>query len=190
MSNNNTSRLRASCERCRGISNYSIGDALFFSHLFRAFLTSLLGSAISNLGTLTALLALSCFLTLNRIYSAIFRYLKGSLVRVPNNITSPDGLADFRSYRGLRLDQLHLIYFRSEGELIKNVVSMLLESLGAAEDCLDLPPGIRVTNAVRKPMSEGRNLRSLGFNDEDGNSQTHDSSSTIKIRALNETVAS
>ncbi|KAF1846937.1 uncharacterized protein K460DRAFT_425545 [Cucurbitaria berberidis CBS 394.84] len=127
------------------ISDYPIGDALFFSHSFRTILSpsnkSRQGSTISALGTPTVLLVLSCFMTLNRIYSVIFRHLAESLSRGPTTThKSLNGSAEFRSYRGLRLNQLHQVSLCSQGELVKNAVSMLLESLGSAEDLLDLPP--------------------------------------------------
>jgi len=65
------------------LQNYPIGDALFFSHRFYAILVdhSHLPStdSTSQLSTPTMLLALSCFMTLTRIYSAIFGHLHEQL---------------------------------------------------------------------------------------------------------------
>ena len=144
------------------VVQYPVGDALSFSCEFCRILSSnskpRQRDTISNLETPTILVVLSCFMTLNRIYSAIFRHWTESLSRVFTNNKTSNDYTNSRSYRGLRLNQLHQVCPRSEVRLIKNAVSMLLESLGSAEDMLDLPSDVRVTNDSRKKSQRGQSL--------------------------------
>jgi hypothetical protein len=162
MSSYDRQMSRMSVEGIPEIAHYPVGDALSFSREFCTILSSnskpRQRATISNLDTPTILVVLSCFMTLNRIYSAIFRHLMESLSRVSTTHTTSKGSADFRSYRGLRLNQLHRVCPRSEGRLIKNAVSMLLESLGSAEDILDLPSDVRVTSVSKRKSQRVQDL--------------------------------
>jgi hypothetical protein len=162
MSSYDKQMSRMAVEGIPEIAHYPVGDALSFSHEFCTILSSNSKSrqrpTISTLDTPTILVVLSCFMTLNRIYSAIFKHLMESLSRVSTTHTTSKGSADFRSYRGLRLNQLHRVCPRSEGRLIKNAVSMLLESLGSAEDVLDLPSDVKVTNASKRKSQRGQDF--------------------------------
>ncbi|KAL9127161.1 MAG: hypothetical protein Q9217_003914 [Psora testacea] len=138
------------------LHNYPIGDALFFSHHFYAILSDYshlpsAGSA-SPLSTPTMLLALSCFMTLTRIYSPIFGHLHEQLSRMleahsaheSRSCAYPSMGADIHSYRGLRLSQLQPICLCAGWDPTKKAVSMLLSSLGGAEVWLGLPPDVRI----------------------------------------------
>ncbi|KAK3175903.1 hypothetical protein OEA41_007225 [Lepraria neglecta] len=138
------------------LHNYPIGDALFFSHRFYAILSdySHLPStdSTSQLSTPTMLLALSCFMTLTRIYSPIFGHLHEQLSRMleahsaheSRSCAYPSMGADIHSYRGLRLSQLQPICLCAGWDPTKKAVSMLLSSLGGAEGWLGLPPDVRI----------------------------------------------
>ena len=138
------------------LHNYPIGDALFFSHRFYAILSdySHLPStdSTSQLSTPTMLLALSCFMTLTRIYSPIFGHLHEQLSRTleahsaheSRSCAYPSMGADIHSYRGLRLSQLQPICLCAGWDPTKKAVSMLLSSLGGAEGWLGLPPDVRI----------------------------------------------
>ncbi|KAF2755474.1 hypothetical protein EJ05DRAFT_502933 [Pseudovirgaria hyperparasitica] len=152
---------------------YPVGDALYFSQLFRSILlpTGILSqeSAISALSTPTILLVLSCFVTLYRIYTFIFRHFVTSLSQDPSLNQPLNRLAETRSYRGLRLAQLHKVCFCSHGELIKSAALLLLESLGETEDLLEIPVDARATtvrggsstaspNSTRGTQNSGESL--------------------------------
>lgn len=136
--------------------DYPIGDALFFSHRFDAILLdySHLPStdSTSQLSTPIMLLALSCFMTLTRIYLPIFRHLHERLSRMlearsaheSRSCAYPSTDADVHSYRGLRLSQLQPICLCAGWDPTKKAVSMLLSSLNSAEGWLGLPPDIRI----------------------------------------------
>ena len=138
------------------LHNYPIGDALFFSHRFSAILSDYNHlpptDSTSQLNTPTMLLALSCFMTLTRIYSPIFAYLHEQLSRMleahsaheQRNSAYPSMGADIHSYRGLRLSELQPICLCANWDPTKKAVSMLLSSLGGAEGWLGLPPDVRI----------------------------------------------
>lgn len=138
------------------LHNYPIGDALFFSHRFYTILSDYshlpCSDSTSQLSTPTMLLALSCFITLIRVYTLIFQYLLGQLSQVleahsaheSTSCAYPSMGADIHSYRGLRLSQLQPICLCSGWDPTKKAVSMLLSSLGGAEGWLGLPPDARI----------------------------------------------
>ena len=138
------------------LHNYPIGDALFFSHRFNAILSDYNHlpptDPTSQLSTPTMLLALSCFMTLTRIYSPIFGYLHEQLsgmleahsAHESKNCAYPSMGADIHSYRGLRLSQLQPICLCASWDPTKKAVSMLLGSLSSAEGWLGLPPDVRI----------------------------------------------
>ena len=142
-----------------GLDDYPIGDALFFSHRFCAILSdySHLPStdSTSRLGTPTMLLALSCFMTLSKIYSQIFGHLQEQLSRLPEAHSAHESRtceyqnkgAGIHSYRGLQLRQLEPICLCTGWDPTKKAVSMLLSSLGGAEEYLGLPLAIRIMSA-------------------------------------------
>lgn len=158
------------------LHNYPIGDALFFSHRFHAILSDYNHlpptDSISHLSTPTMLLALSCFMTLTRIYSPIFgdlhEQLSGMLeahsAHESKNCAYPSMGADIHSYRGLRLSQLQLICLCASWDPTKKAVSMLLTSLGGAEGWLGLPPDVRIM-AISDTEAQGEQtsrLRGIG----------------------------
>lgn len=138
------------------LHDYPVGDALFFSHRFYAILSdySHLPStdSTSRLSTPTMLLALSCFMTLTRIYLPIFAHLQEQLPRMQEahsahqsrSCAYPSTGADIHSYRGLRLSQMQPICLCTGWDPTKKAVSMLLSSLGSAEEWLGLPPDVRI----------------------------------------------
>ncbi|KAI1117991.1 hypothetical protein F5Y14DRAFT_400730 [Nemania sp. NC0429] len=176
--------------------NYPIGEALFLSQRFHAVLsecshrlasqntesasccssssstTSSASSSVSspslpfeqNLPVM--LLALSCYLTLIRVYWSIFENMYGQLSQIsdayfasdgsPTTVgtatacaTNPNVLAtDMNAYRGLRLSQLQP--FNTEWDLArrtKKAVALLLSLLGHVEKALGLPQDVRVVTA-------------------------------------------
>ena len=154
------------------LHNYPIGDALFFSHRFYAILSEYNHlDSTSQLSTPTMLLALSCFMTLIRIYSPIFRYLHEQLsgmleahsAHESKNCAYPSMGADIHSYRGLRLSQLQPICLCASWDPTKKAVSMLLSSLGGAEGWLGLPPDVRVM-AVSGTEAQGEQTSRLEGN--------------------------
>ncbi|KAL8818575.1 MAG: hypothetical protein Q9223_002818 [Gallowayella weberi] len=136
--------------------NYPIGDAIFLSHRFHAILSNSshlhATDAASQWGTPTMLLALSCFITLTRVFSAVFGHLLEQLSRVLEvhtapkckNSTFPLTGTDIDSYRGLRLRELQPVCICTGWDPTKKAVSMLLSSLGGAEGWLDLPSDVRI----------------------------------------------
>ncbi|KAL8790925.1 MAG: hypothetical protein Q9213_000350 [Squamulea squamosa] len=138
------------------LDNYPIGDAIFFSHRFHAILSDYGNlpsiEATSQLSTPTMLLALSCFMTLTRIYSPIFEHLHVQLSRTMKvhlahetwNLVPSSTVADIHSYRGLRLSQLQPICLCAAWNPTKKAVSMLLSSLVGAEGWLNLPPDVKI----------------------------------------------
>ena len=154
------------------LHNYPIGDALFFSHRFYTILSDnshlLSTESTSQLSTPTMLLALSCFMTLTRLYSSIFRYLHEQLSRMleahsgneSRNCAYPFMDADIHSYRGLRLSQLQPICLCAGWDPAKKAVSMLLSSLGAAEGWLGLPPDVRIM-AISGAKAQGEQASRL-----------------------------
>lgn len=137
--------------------NYPIGDVLFYSHRFYAILSASCHlrstSSTSHWSTPAMLLALSCFITLTRIYSAIFEYLREQLSRMLSTRSVPEcrssgsrlaAAAEIDSYRGLRLSELQPICLCTSWDPTKKAVSMLLSSLGGAEGLLDLPTDVRI----------------------------------------------
>jgi hypothetical protein len=171
MSSYDKQMSRMSVNEIPEVAHYPVGDALFFSRKFCTILSSNKKSrqrdTMSDLDTPTILVVLSCFMTLNRIYLAMFRHFMESLSQVSTTQKISKGSPDLRSYRGLRLNQLHRVCPRSEGRLIKNAVSILLESLGSAEDTLDLPSNVRVTNASRRNSQRGQSLTLERYNGEE-----------------------
>lgn len=138
------------------LHNYPIGDALFLSSRFYAILSECSqlspASAAAQLNTPTMLLALSCFMTLTRIYTLVFGHLYERLSRALE-AHSGQGTrkcghlavgADVQSYRGLRLSQLQPICLCAGWDPTKKAVSMLLSSLGGAEGWLRLPSDVRI----------------------------------------------
>ena len=154
------------------LHNYPIGDALFFSHRFYAILSDYShlppSNSTSQLSTPTMLLALSCFMTLTRIYSPIFGYLHEQLsgmleahsAHESKNCAYPSMGADIHSYRGLRLSQLQPICLCANWDPTKKAVSMLLSSLGGAEGWLGLPPDVRIM-AVSGTEAQGEQTSRL-----------------------------
>lgn len=138
------------------LHNYPIGDALFFSHRFYAILSDYshlpCTNSTSQLSTPTMLLALSCFMTLTRIYSPIFEHIHEQLSRMleahsaheSRSCAYPSMGSDIHSYRGLRLSQLQPICLCAGWDPTRKAVSMLLSSLGGAERWLGLPPDVRI----------------------------------------------
>ncbi|KAF2176514.1 hypothetical protein K469DRAFT_606991, partial [Zopfia rhizophila CBS 207.26] len=138
--------------------NYPIGDALFLSHHFHTILSAhsdlLRGDSVPPLSTPTILLVISCFMTLTRIYSFIFRHFNKQLSQIletraahsSRGCVPPSTEADFRSYRGLRLSQLQHICLCSKWDPTKKAVSMLLNLLSGAEELLGLPPDVKITS--------------------------------------------
>lgn len=160
------------------LHNYPIGDALFFSHRFSAILSDYNRlpptDSTSQLSTPTMLLALSCFMTLTRIYSPIFGYIHEELSRMleahsaheSRNCAYPSTGADIHSYRGLRLSQLQPICLCANWDPTKKAVSMLLSSLGGAEGWLGLPPDVRI-RAISGTKAQGEQTsRSKGIDGE------------------------
>jgi hypothetical protein len=192
MSSYDKQMSRMAVEGIPEIAHYPVGDALSFSHEFCTILSSNSKSrqrpTISTLDTPTILVVLSCFMTLNRIYSAIFKHLMESLSRVSTTHTTSKGSADFRSYRGLRLNQLHRVCPRSEGRLIKNAVSMLLESLGSAEDVLDLPLDVRVTNVSKRKSQRSQDFSLDSDSGEDVIGSGQGSLSVIRSGIIDNTI--
>ena len=154
------------------LHNYPIGDALFFSHRFYAILSDYNHlpptDSISRLSTPTMLVALSCFMTLTRIYSHIFGYLHDQLsgmleahsAHESKNCAYPSMGADIHSYRGLRLSQLQPICLCASWDPTKKAVSMLLTSLGGAEGWLGLPPDVRIM-AISGTKAQGEQTSRL-----------------------------
>ena len=153
------------------LDDYPIGDALFLSHRFHETLSeyshmSSLDSA-TDLTTPTMLIAVSCFMTLIRIYSSIFNHLQEGLSRmlqehsVNNSLScaylssNSSGGADIRSYRGLQLGQLQTICLCASWNPTKKAVTMLLKALAGAERRLDLPPSIRIVAAPDTEEPDG-----------------------------------
>ena len=161
--------LSLSIER---LDDYPIGDVLFFSHRFCAILSdySHLPSteSTSRLGTPTMLLALSCFMTLTKIYSQIFGHLQEQLSRMPEAHSAHESRsreyqckgAGIHSYRGLQLRQLEPICLCTGWDPTKKAVSMLLSSLGGAEEYLGLPPAVRIT-AASDAKAQGKKMSRL-----------------------------
>lgn len=159
-----------------GLHDYPIGDALFFSHRFYAILSdySHLPSTDSTslLSTPTMLLALSCFMTLTRIYLPIFAHLQENLSQMleahsaqqSRSCAYPSMGADIRSYRGLRLSQLQPICLCTGWDPTKKAVSMLLSSLGSAEEWLGLPPDVRImaVSATKAPGEQTSRFKGSG----------------------------
>jgi hypothetical protein len=146
--------------------DYPIGDAIFLSHRFYDILldnkaTTSTNSA-SRMSTPTFLLSISCFITLGRIYSAIFDHLREYILQMPElqstqhyaNFAHPSLGADIRLYRGLKLRQLQPICLCSSWDPVKKAVSMLLDTLRSAEGLLGLPADLRI---VEPPGTEGQN---------------------------------
>ena len=157
------------------LHNYPIGDALFFSHRFSAILSDYNHlppkDATSHLSTPTMLLALSCFMTLTRIYSPIFAYLHEQLSQMleahsaheSRNCADPSIGADIHSYRGLRLSQLQPICLCANWDPTKKAVSMLLSSLGGAERWLGLPAEVTIRTIPGTGAPGERTSRSKGI---------------------------
>lgn len=160
------------------LQNYPIGDALFFSHRFFAILSdhSHLSStdSASQLSTPTMLLALSCFMTITRIYSSIFRHLHEQLSRMLEAHSAHESRgcayssteADIHSYRGLRLSQLQPICLCAGWDPTKKAVSMLLSSLGGAEGWLGLPPDVRIMAISGEEAQDEQTTRLKGIGGE------------------------
>ena len=138
------------------LHDYPVGDALFLSHRFYTILPDYSQIAskdfTSSLSTPTMLLVLSCFMTLTRIYSPIFRHIHEQLsqrleahsAHQTRSCAYPPNGVDIHSYRGLRLSQLQPICICTGWDPIRKAVSMLLKSIGGAEEWLGLPPEVRV----------------------------------------------
>lgn len=160
------------------LHNYPIGDALFFSHRFYAILSDYshlpASDSTSQLSTPTMLLALSCFITLTRIYTIIFGHLHEQVSRMLEAHSAhesrggayPSMGANIRSYRGLRLSQLQPICLCAGWDPMKKAVSMLLSSLGGAEGWLGLPPDARITAFSGADAQGGQKSRLKGFGEE------------------------
>ena len=160
------------------IDDYPIGDALYFSHRFCAILSdySHLHSteSTSRLGTPTMLLALSCFMTLTKIYSQIFGHLQEQLSRIPEAPSAHEPRsceyqckgAGIHSYRGLQLRQLEPICICTGWDPTKKAVAMLLSSLGGAEEYLGLPPAVRIMAVSGAKAQEKKMSRFKGIGEE------------------------
>lgn len=120
------------------------------------------------------LLALSCFITLTRIYTIIFGHLHEQVSRMLEAHSAhesrggayPSMGANIRSYRGLRLSQLQPICLCAGWDPMKKAVSMLLSSLGGAEGWLGLPPDARITAFSGADAQGGQKSRLKGFGEE------------------------
>lgn len=138
------------------LHNHPIGDALFLSSRFYAILFECSqlspSSAAAQLNTPMMLLALSCFMTLIRIYTLVFGQLYEQLSRALEAYSGQGTRkcgnlsvgTDDHSYRGLRLSQLQPICLCAGWDPTKKAVSMLLSSLGGAEGWLGLPSDVRI----------------------------------------------
>lgn len=132
--------------RCEYIGRTVLGSVRFYailsdySHLHST-------DSTSQLSTPTMLLALSCFMTLTRIYLPIFGHLHKQLSRrleaysayESRGCAYPSIEPNVHSYRGLWLNQLQPICLCAGWDPMKKAVSMLLSSLGSAEGWLGLP---------------------------------------------------
>lgn len=146
------------------LDNYPIGDALFLSQRLYAILCDYghppHTDSSSHFDMPTMLLTLSCYMTLTRIYSAVFSYLQEQLPQLLNahsayKATRPSHpfTSDLHAYRGLRLHQLRSISLCASWEPAKKAVSMLLGSLSGVEGMLGLPADVRV---IATPRAEAQ----------------------------------
>ncbi|KAF3484358.1 uncharacterized protein GIQ15_03682 [Arthroderma uncinatum] len=157
------------------LDNYPIGDALFLSQRFYTILTEHDNvhciTSSSHLDMPTKLLTLSCYMTLTRVYSSVFGYLHERLSQLPeahfahdSRRHSASSLIDMHAYRGLRLGQIQPICAcagRESATRVKKAVSMLLGSLGGAEEMLGLPSDVRVTASIQVEAHAGKGMSSL-----------------------------
>lgn len=139
---------------------YPIGDAIFLSHRFYDLLLdnnrNTSPDPTSRMGTPSFLLSVSCFITLARIYSAIFDHLCEYILQLPElqsaqhfaDSSHPPLGADIHLYRGLKLCQLQPICLCSSWDPVKKAVSMLLDTLRSAEGLLGLPADLRIVDPL------------------------------------------
>ncbi|KAI1170815.1 hypothetical protein F4777DRAFT_567838 [Nemania sp. FL0916] len=183
--------------------NYPIGEALFLSQRFHVVLSDcshrlspsssaeLPSSSSSSSATPSPpppfeqnlpvmLLALSCYLTLIRVYWSMFEHMHGQLSQISDayfgsDISPPIAgtatagttnlnvlAADMNAYRGLRLSQLQP--FNSEWDLArrtKKAVALLLSLLGHVEMALGLPRDVRVVTANNTSSSNNSLMQSV-----------------------------
>ncbi|CAN8095957.1 unnamed protein product [Discula destructiva] len=168
-----------SCE----LGKYPIGDAIFLPEQFCGILSAHIhhraseqqrqeqrtgpavvshaaGPTSAQHDPPTLLLTLCCYMTLLRIYSAVFRHLRRHLTQLAGQQRSqatslrrdPFDSGVMYVYRGLRLDQLqHTAVWGPAQE----AVSILLGSLGDAERLLRLPPDVRIVTACPGKSQSG-----------------------------------
>lgn len=131
-------------------------------------------SSTSRQDPIKLLLTLSCYMNLLRIYSSTFDYMGKHLSQMAKQHardyqapSSDSGMAasngsrrmyahrfhapttDIYRYRDLRLIQLHSVCLCAAWDPVKKAASMLLASLGDAEEILQLPLAVRIVPSAR-----------------------------------------
>ncbi|KAI0834359.1 hypothetical protein F5Y06DRAFT_157963 [Hypoxylon sp. FL0890] len=138
--------------------NYPIGDAVLISQRFYTILFSYASTdpsvCLQHQDMPTNLLIISCYMMLTGIYSSVFGYLMEHILKMreAHRLTHSEPslslhyplMGDMHAYRGLSLSQLRPVCICGGWDPEKKVVSMLLNSLGGAEELLGLPPDARV----------------------------------------------